>query len=282
VRQRDGTLAPKPQPGYTLIYHGADIGVVERIDTQGADGSPALSARGGISGSLRYTIPVAAVASVDEQGRRVALDDAVTFEPDSIARDGEVQLMAHTPELDRRLSWRPSRKVPSASTGFRVYAADGYLGTVETTLGGDPDDADFIVVRVRHWGRTRHPVIPARRVVECAPLDGLIVVAGSRRQFKLLPEPSDFGHSTTLRSPRAVSSLRMPQSRLGTTSFAVLCIGLSAATSLTLESLWEWLPWALVACAFALSASLALLAARGSHDSDASGTRMTGPPDAPS
>jgi hypothetical protein len=277
---RDGKTAPEAQPGYTLMYHGTDIGVIERIDAQAADGSRALSVRGGISGSLRYTIPVAAVAAVDVTDRRVAVDDAVTFEPDSIARDGEVMLIAHTPDLGRRRAWRPSRRVPRASAGFRVYAGDGYLGAVETTLGGDPDDVDFVVVRVRHWRRTRHPVIPARRIVECEPLDGMIVVAGYRRELKLLPELPEFVHSPGLQPRRAISPLRMPESHLGTASVVVLCMGFSAGISLTVESVWKWLPWTLVTCAIALGALLAQLAGRGNRDSDASHNGVARPSDA--
>ena len=73
------------------------------------------------------------------------------------------------------------------SSGFRVYADDGYLGEIETTLGARADTVDYLVVCVRHWFRTLHPVLPARYVVECEPLDGIVVVAGTRRELRSLP-----------------------------------------------------------------------------------------------
>ena len=77
------------QPGFTLTYNGSDIGVVERVDASDR-GSPTLYVRGGISGSLRFTIPANTVAAFLPGDRRVALDEHVTFEPEAVGRDGEV------------------------------------------------------------------------------------------------------------------------------------------------------------------------------------------------
>jgi hypothetical protein len=185
---RQGTAHAEPQPGFILTYHGSDIGVVERIDGQDHRGSSTLQVRGGISGSLRYAIPASAVSAVFTDDRRVALDDLVTFEPEAVGRDGEVLLIARNAPPDRAGGWRPSRSVPRTSSGFRVFADDGYLGEIETTLGARADTVEYLVVRVRHWFRTSRPVLPARFVVECQPLDGIVVVAGNRRKLRSLPE----------------------------------------------------------------------------------------------
>lgn len=188
LRHRRGNSHAEAQPGFTLTYHGSDIGVVERVDVPDHRGLPTLHVRGGISGSLRYTIPASAVSAVIPDDRRVALDDQVTFEPEAVGRDGEVLLIARTTPADPTGGWRPSRKVPRTSSGFRVYADDGFLGKIEATLGARADTVDYLVVRVRHWFRTSHPMIPARHVVECEPLDGIVVVAGRRRELRRIPE----------------------------------------------------------------------------------------------
>lgn len=188
LRHRGGPARADPQPGYTLTYHGSDIGVVERVDVPDHRGWPTLFVRGGISGSLRYTIPASAVSEVSREERRVALDDSVTFEPEAVGRDGEVLLIARTSPTDRTGGWRPSRRVPRTCSGFRVYADDGFLGEIEATLGARADTVDYLVVRVRHWLRTYRPVLPARYVVECEPLDGTVVVAGTRRELRRIPE----------------------------------------------------------------------------------------------
>ena len=187
-RQGSAHLEPQPQPGFTLTYHGSNIGVVERIDVPDPLGSATLQVRGGISGSLRYAIPASAVSAVFPDDRRVALDDRVTFEPAAVGRDGEVLLVARNVPSDGAGGWRPSRSVPRTSSGFRVYADDGFLGEIECTLGARADTVDYLIVRVRHWFRTCRPVLPARYVVECEPLDGIVVVAGTRRQLRSLPE----------------------------------------------------------------------------------------------
>lgn len=179
--------APRPQPGFRLTYHGSDIGVIERVEPAGRAGAM-LYVRGGISGALRYAIPADAITRVVPDERRVKVSDHITFEPEAVGKDGEVLLIARTPHPDPHSNWRPHRTVPRASRGFRVYADNGYLGEVETTLGATPDAVDFIVIRTRHWLRTRHPVLPARYIVECEPLDAIVVVAGDRRELRLLPE----------------------------------------------------------------------------------------------
>ena len=189
--RHDAEIAPpRPQPGFRLTYHGSDIGVIERVEPAGAAGPAGamLYVRGGISGALRYAIPADAVTRVMPDERRVNVSDGITFEPEAVGKDGEVLLIAHTPQPHPRGNWRPNRAIPRTSRGFRVYADNGYLGEVETTLGATADAVDFIVIRARHWLRTRHPVLPTRYVVECEPLDGIIVVAGDRRELRRLPE----------------------------------------------------------------------------------------------
>ena len=188
LRHRQRSDHSEARPGFILTYHGSDIGVVERVDASDHAGSPTLYVRGGISGSLRYTIPGNTVAAVLPGDRRVALDEHVTFEPEAVGRDGEVLLIARTAPADPAGGWRPSRTVPRTSCGFRVYATDGFLGEIEATLGVRADTVDYLVVRVRHWFRTFRPVIPARYVVECEPLDGIVAVAGTRSELRRIPE----------------------------------------------------------------------------------------------
>ena len=157
-----------------------------------------------------------------------------------------------------------------------MYAGDGYLGKVEATLGGHPEHVDSLVVRVRHWYRTRRPLIPARRVVECEPLDGLIVVTGTRRELRLLPERAEADQSPVLESPDPSPHGWLSESRIAAASIVLLCMGVAASVSLAVESEWSLLPWALVACAIALGGGLAWLAARepaGSGDSRAQDAR---------
>ena len=171
-----------------LTYQGSDIGVVERIDVAERRDSPTLYVRGGISGSLQYEIPASVVSAVFPHERRVTLDDDVTFEPEAVGREGDVHLIARAAAPDSRVSdWLPNRSVPRASSGFRVHADDGYLGEIEATLGTRADKVDYLIVRVRHWFRTYRPVLPARCVVECEPLDGIVAVAGTRRELRELP-----------------------------------------------------------------------------------------------
>lgn len=188
LRHRRGNRHAEAQPGFSLTYHGSDIGVVERVDVSDQGGSPTLYVRGGISGSLRYTIPANAVSEILPDDRRVALDDRVTFEPEAVGRDGEVLLIARASPRDKPGAWQSGSRVPRTSCGFRVYADDGFLGEIEATLGARADTVDYLVVRVRHWFRTFHPVIPARHVIECEPLDGIVVVVGTRRDLRRIPE----------------------------------------------------------------------------------------------
>ena len=184
--------AESVQPGFILTYRGSDIGVIERIDVPSLGIAPSLCVRGGISGSLHYTIPTGAVSAVLPDTRRVILDDHVTFDPDTLGHDGEVHLIARAGPADRSGDCPPRTRVPRMSNGFRVYADDGYLGGIEATVGARGDTADYLVVGVRGWFRTCHPVLPARFVVECEPLDGIVVVAGTRRELRSLPELPPF------------------------------------------------------------------------------------------
>jgi hypothetical protein len=102
LRDRGKSANAEPRPGFVLTYHGSDIAVVERIDLPDDRGWPALAARGGISGSLRYTVPAGAVCAVYPEQRRVVLADDVTFEPEAVGHDGDVRLIARA--ADSRLA----------------------------------------------------------------------------------------------------------------------------------------------------------------------------------
>lgn len=78
--------------------------------------------------------------------------------------------------------------MPRACAGFRAYARDGFLGEVEAALCQSGDEVDHLVVRVRRGVRTRYPVIPAGAVVRCEPREGLVFMAGARRQLARLSE----------------------------------------------------------------------------------------------
>ena len=79
----------------------------------------------------------------------------------------------------------------SAWTGIRVFADDGYLGIVESTLpaAARPDTAAFLIVHTRmpFWKR-RLLVIPLSRVVACTPVDSVARVTGSRRELASVSE----------------------------------------------------------------------------------------------
>ena len=80
----------EPRPGFILTHHGSDIGVVERVEKDGRDGTPTLYVVGGVSGSLHYAIPATAVADVEPAARRFSVREDLHFEP-VLAQDGEVR-----------------------------------------------------------------------------------------------------------------------------------------------------------------------------------------------
>lgn len=81
-----------------MTHQGADIGVLEHIDAGIVDEVTLLHVRGGVSGSLEYVIPSTAVVDVRPAVLRACIDDRVTFEPEIIAADGRVILIAQLPD----------------------------------------------------------------------------------------------------------------------------------------------------------------------------------------
>lgn len=179
--------APEPLPGFVLIHRGNEIGIVERVDIDGGVSSRVVQARGGLSGSLEYILPVSALCSVRLDDRRAVVADEVTFEPVTVEGAGHVQLAARgLAALGGELS---PRMPESHCEGFRVFADDGYLGEVESALFlTRPDRPAYFVVRVRRRLRSRYPVISVSRVVTVYPPDRVLFVAGSRSEFAGLSE----------------------------------------------------------------------------------------------
>jgi hypothetical protein len=73
--------------------------------------------------------------------------------------------------------------------GYRVLAADGFVGEVERPLfPPDGKEPDYLVVRVRRrvWGRV--PVVSTALVFAIDPARGLIWVRGDRERVAGLPE----------------------------------------------------------------------------------------------
>lgn len=74
-------------------------------------------------------------------------------------------------------------------SGFTVEAADGVVGEVETPLF-PPDAAvpDFLIVRTSGRVRVRRPVVAAELVVRIDLGRRVIVLRGSEREIRKLPE----------------------------------------------------------------------------------------------
>lgn len=188
LRRRLDAQVSEARPGFILTYQGSEIGIVERVAEQARTGARMLYVRGGISGSLEYAIPTTAIAAVQPSARRAMVDDSVTFEPEDLGFDGRVLLVARPPEAESSSSWRPGRRLPEGCVGFRAYADDGVLGEVEMAVRGTPRATDYLVVRVRGLFRWMYPAIPATYVVEWRPVRRSVLVAGTRREIKQLPE----------------------------------------------------------------------------------------------
>lgn len=179
--------APEPLPGFVLLHRGNELGIVERVDLNGGVRSHVVQARGGLSGSLEYILPVSALCSVRLDDRRAVVADEVTFEPVTVNEAGHVRLAARE-FLDHRGEHSP-RMPNSGCEGFRVFADDGYLGVVEAALFQIRlDKPDYFVARVRRWVGSRYPVIAVSRVVTVYPPDRILFVAGSRSELARLPE----------------------------------------------------------------------------------------------
>lgn len=186
----DRTRASEPLPGFVLVHRGSEIGIVERVEHGGDAGAHVVQARGGLSGSLEYVLPLGALARVAEDERRAVVDDDVTFEPVTVGSEGRVRLEARRQESAAGALAPPLPGVPDPRCrGFRVFADDGPLGEVETALCGSRSDTpEYFVVRVRRRFGSRFPVIPAGRVVGIHPHERIVLVAGSRRALARLSE----------------------------------------------------------------------------------------------
>jgi hypothetical protein len=73
--------------------------------------------------------------------------------------------------------------------GFRVEAADGVVGEVETPLfPADAAAPDYLVVRTTARGRFRRPVIPSALVVRIDPARRVVIVRGRQHEIAMLAE----------------------------------------------------------------------------------------------
>jgi hypothetical protein len=110
VRGRRKPAPPAARPGFLVAHQGADIGVLEHIESCTSTDVTLLHVRGGVSGSLEYVIPSTAVVDVRPTAQRASVDDRVTFEPETIVGDGRVILVAQLPDDVRATSEaRPSK-----------------------------------------------------------------------------------------------------------------------------------------------------------------------------
>jgi len=78
-------------------------------------------------------------------------------------------------------------------SGFRVEAADGVVGVVETPLF-PPDAAapDFLVVRAARRGRIRRPVVTTALVARVDPARRVVVLRARQREIVGLPQHLPF------------------------------------------------------------------------------------------
>ena len=72
-----------------------------------------------------------------------------------------------------------------AWVGVRVYADDGFLGSVQAALSSTPPGmVDHLVVRVQMaFRKTRLPAIPMTRLVAFAPAENVARVTGTRSEL---------------------------------------------------------------------------------------------------
>jgi hypothetical protein len=162
-----------------LIYRGAEIGVVERIETDEHDGTEQLHVRGGISGGLAYVVPAGVVGVVEQAARRAEVDASVTFVPDPIGPDGLVRLAAR---LDPPAAVAEQPVVPEV--GATVRAIDGPLGTVESVSYSEGGTLRSIVVRGRRHMRTRRFLVPAALLRPAGRAREELAADGTRRTFR--------------------------------------------------------------------------------------------------
>jgi hypothetical protein len=84
---------------------------------------------------------------------------------------------------------REGHRILAFCSGFSVEAADGVVGEVETPLF-PPDAAvpDFLIVRTLGRARVRRPVVATALVERIDLSRRVIVLRGSEREIKRLPE----------------------------------------------------------------------------------------------
>ena len=84
---------------------------------------------------------------------------------------------------------REGHRILAHCSGFGVEAADGVVGEVETPLfPPDAAEPDFLVVRTSGRARVRRPVVATALVERIDLSRRVIVLRGSEREIKALPE----------------------------------------------------------------------------------------------
>jgi len=170
--------------GMTLTHQGHDLGVITGVSRSSTPGVAILHALGGISRSLEYAVPETAIVGVFGVSSRAIVSDGVEFEPRHLCADGRVILAPRTADaIMEPTDWA---RVPHADwVGVRVYADDGFLGTVQAALSSTRTGViDQLVVRVRMpLRRQRFPVIAIDRLAAFAPAENVARVTGSRREL---------------------------------------------------------------------------------------------------
>lgn len=84
---------------------------------------------------------------------------------------------------------REGHRILAHCSGFSVEATDGRVGEVETPLfPPDAAEPDFLVVRTSGRARVRRPVVATALVERIDLSRRVIVLRGSGREIKALPE----------------------------------------------------------------------------------------------
>ena len=165
--------APERWLGVTLVRRDAELGVVGHVTRGVSPDDSILHAFGGLSGSLEYRVPAAAIERLLGVSARAVVDDRLEFAPTRLCVDGTVILAPR----DR------SRQRAQHSTGTGIqspWPACMSMPTMDTSGRSRPrravppgDAAAFLVVVVRPWlGRSHRLRIPARRVLAVNPQRG--------------------------------------------------------------------------------------------------------------
>ena len=177
--------APERWLGVTLVHRDAELGVVGHVTRGASPDDSTLHAFGGLSGSLEYRVPTAAIERLLSVSARAVVDDHLEFVPTRLCVDGTVILgpRDRSTAASATVNWDGD---PVALAGMHVYADDGYLGTVEAAPRRPlRETAAFLIVVVRPWlGRSHRLRIPARCVLAVNPQAGLLRLSGRRRDLR--------------------------------------------------------------------------------------------------